>query len=1588
MYVYISQTCQQQAKLYQIEQKVEELASWIKDGSRQDFVKLFEIFQHPYYVRKGICYRYRLLAKMIEVSFGKQSYQIVVFFRLFLRGDDEYKMLFHQADEHGDFFYNQQHLDTEIANNIERIITLAKPSHPSASAASARINQSDSLLYFIQAKTNLLQLSPRAAHGDYYQEDLSWHHGLRPFLTAQQLQTTYCHIQHALDSSNSPCFEIAGAPLQFQLAPLRLSQTPDKRADAFTRYLPPDTVFDQDSWLVQQNNTLPLCLNDFQQTVGHQIFEHNASFPLLVNAPALHGKTSILAILTAHYLLQLPDTHQGVLPVLFVCEPHEKLALRTAIANYLLYQFNHNHTLQLDITALIKKIDACCMDLSELAYKLAASETCCLDKDLFIDRHKFGKLWEKAPFIKNHKLAHIPVDLAWWILQHLIKGEQGILGEGKAFAAGLTSYSRLTPEQYQQVYEEVWLNWYQPLQEDGYWDLHDLLSNVNCQADFPQRYACVLVDNAEQYSKLAIQVMLRCSEWWERPNLFVQAPLVLMGNGTANLSQSLYHWHNELNSLLYRLYRSQSEDEQLQTQHIDYHLADFVTTTNYALQSQRSKTNLISFDNTITKTTVLIENQLLFVDITDTALTQALLLNHKIALVVNSDSRDSKKALKNPKMLGQWFQYADVSQIERACYSLTQLPTKHYRVALVGFTHPDFAYFHQDSKDFAFLGVEKRYQLNNLLNAVNVAANQGLKQIFILARPEELPLWQTLFCPVLGVNAIQTATLDDINPHYQEQTAQFIEQRQQALESGDHEKLLDIAIQHYQRFEYPQYFALLLKSCQLTQDYQDYFDNLITDPQKQLTFDYLWQQHNAQVILQYQDYFTKAVQYNIMGIQLIHELPLALPFDNAFIQITNHYVKQYQQPPYAAYWQIIFDKILQKLLETPPTTHWDTITRQLMHLEKSGIAIPQTVLAMSHYRQGDTQRAFALWQQLDTHDYTLSLPNIYYEHCLKHSSDWQMQLLILIKLRKLGELMNMLTNHELNDLQASYWDKILPYLEEEAVLETALLALLPQIHDQSILEKIYQYCQFDTSENFVVRLQRLTTLQACLQGDWDKVIERLEHYVPVQDAEDMMSKLSQVFTTKKVMRGPNHVQKTVLRDKLPKPSDEIIDILYALNLNPAFYIPVSVSDFEHYSKQPSLQKIFALIRQNLSLQTDDSFNDVLWTIDFPAVRSLAYLLEKSDRPKDALVFYANITSFNKDKKLMTFAIERLSFLIDRAKQLIADGLDTAYFTASDTCAPASDDLTALIHKFEKHYDKLLKKAEFDPHATNLPVLKTPEQLVKLILALTDKEHREIQRLEQEQRQALKEQEAEAKRIAQEEEQQAQQRARLEDAIRLKEIKEQQRLENERLTRECLENEQLAQAALTQQASHPQVADNAADEAADQPAQNPPPAVTTHPMAQSCHDDAHSADCQNRLDTPSTLETTIVSHNDSPQSIAQHSQPHALNNTDIKAASTILPDLTPCQTSFKSLITKATSELQFFHWRVFVNRMTQRVNIESVITGERCSITLANGILSSDWAHCDIENGFEFLQLPLVVMTHDHAISLYHTQEGTELSIKF
>lgn len=1570
MHVFISKQCQQEAKDYRVEQKIQELADWVRSGDLQKFFELFGRFQHPYYVRKGIGYRYRLVVKVVEVDYQNQSHPVIVFFRIFIRSSSDYKTLFHQADQNGDFFYNQQCLDNEIFQYIKSILTDRK-SEPLLT--SKTLTHNDSLNYLMQAKVNQFLLNKRQMSEEYYQEHSSWIFGVRPLLDDAQLEQVFEHIGRGLESQQLQSFSVAGNELQFQPSQLLLSQNGNGRFDPFSRYLPVDSLLEKTAWLQYQQQRLPLYLNEFQQTVCDTVFFNNDSFPLLVNSPENHGKTSLLAVLTAHYLLQPIDESYGILPVLLLCETHEKHALKTAIFHYICYQQSLNPVSHLNLDSLYQKINRCCMDMMDLLKTFNPSSINAFDEDKFIDRYQFGKLWKKAPFIKNQQLSHIPVDLAWFVIQHLIKGERGLLGEGRAFSDRLNSHSGLSCELYQQIYEEVWRAWYQPLTEDEFWDYQDALSAVNTNADFSQRYAAILVDNAENQTHLAYQVLMRCCAWWDNPKLLPAAPIVFMGNSQANIPYQLFNWQDELNTLLHRLYQYQTDGETFATQRINY-IADFVSQSHYAVQSQRSKTNLIKFTDSISQDTLLVDTEILFVDAQDDELTQALLLSQNIPLIVNSEAKDDANLLKQSKYIGHWFDFAHTSQIDIPRYSLATLPIKHHSIALMNFVHQDFSCFKDKEDSFGFLSFEQRYQLSAQLDSLRQAMQQGLKRIFILGHRHELPLWQGLFCSALGSTAIRFATIQEINPNFLQERQQLAELEQQALDNQDIEQIFAVAQHYYQRLQYPKYFYLLLKGCEFSADYADYFEHLLTESQKQLTFDYLWQQQQSKVILDYHEFMPKATKNNLMALRLIEGVSLDTSFANAFIIATNQYAKQYNLPAYQDFWQSVFAQILALLLVDDLEAQWSLIGKQLYKLRDLGISIPSHILAMSHYQQQETQKALALWQQVERHDASITLPKVYYELMLQDTKSWQEQTIILLKLKQLGDLMNVLTANDLNELQLSYWDKILPYLFEEDELEPVLLTLLPQVHNQEILDRIYDYCQFDASDNFMTRLQRLKTVQACLTGDWAVVIERLEHYLPVQDGEEMLTKLSQAFTTKKIGRGPKAIQKTVMRNKLPKPQDEVVDILYALNLNSEIHTAMTAADFEHYRQQPYIKRIFDLIRQILSVQSGENIDEIAWNIDFPAMRSLAYLLEKSDNIADALSFYSNVANFSSDKKLTIFAIERLYVLVNRAKQLLADGLNISDIGETDDLQ-SSEDLTASIGKLEKHFEKLLKKVKLTEDVQVLPPLKSTEEVIKSILALTQKEHREIQRLEKEQREAAKQKEEEAKRQALASQQLAEQQEKIAQALTAKQKAaaklEQEKIqatkiEQERLEQERLEQEQLNQKKLEQETRQETVSqESQAVTDADSVEQSMPSTL------------AYVSQVSQNVQLSNENESTTPNVETYNQSLME------VEDTELKMACSKVS-----VKSSKRLSYKATTELHFFNWRIFVNRLHQRLNIEDGTTGERCSLYLAEQRLQSDWGFVQHENGFEFSYLPLRLNLTRDGVVLTHIEHGAELSVAF
>lgn len=1564
MHVFISKQCQQEAKDYQVESKIQELAEWVRAGDWQKFCQLFERFQHPYYVRKNIGYRYRLLAKITHVPYRQEDYQVIVFFRVFHRGSDCYESLFHQADQHGDILYNQQRLDGEINKHLEMILTHQKIDKP---PTVNKLNYGDSLTYFRQAKVNQLQLSEQKTSEDYYQEHSSWVFGMRSLLDDNQLQQAFKHVELGLETQQRQSFTIANTQSQFQLHPLLLSQENDISVDPFSRCLPVDVVLEKSKWLNHQQHSLPIYLNAFQKTVCDSIFLNNDSFPLLVNAPAGHGKTSLLAILAAHYILQPLGENTGVFPVLVLCESYEKQLLRKEILHYIRYQATINSAIRVDLDNISQYINCYCMDLMDLLHTLQPELNKTFDKDKFIDRYQFGQLWKKAPFIKKQRLNHIPIDLAWFVLQHLIKGETRFI-EGKPFKDTLNSYSGLTCELYEQIYQEVWLEWYQPLVAEGFWDYQDLLNDINTNSDFLPRYASILVDNAENYSYLTYQVLLQCSAWWDEPELLTQAPIIFMGNAQAGTPHQLFDWQNELTTLMYRLYHSLADNDAFAVQRVDY-TADFVSQAHYVLQSQRSKTNLIKFSDSVSSDTFLLDTEVFFVDTQDDNLTQALLLSANIPLIINSYAENNANLIRQSKHIGHWFEFAHASQITIASHNLTALPTKHHSVALSGFAHQDFNSF-SDDKGLAFLSFESRYQLNSQLNVLRQAIQQGLKRVFILGDRDELPLWQSLFCTVCKEYAIRLATLDDFNPSFLQESQQLLQLEQKALASQDIEQIFAVALQYYQRLQYQKYFYLLLKSCELSHDYADYFDHLLTEKQKQLTFDYLWQNQQAQVILNYHDYMPESVKNNLIALQLIDGAKLDMPFDNAFVAATNQYAKQYKLPLYSEFWQSIFDQILARILTDNLTAKWLVITKQLYKLKDLGITVPNHILAMSYYRQQNLQKALALWQQVEHSKDQVPLPNDYYELCLNNAESWQEQTVILIKLKKLGKLMNLLIDHDLNELQLSYWEKILPYLLEEDELEPVLLALLPQVQDQDILDKIFQYCQYDTSENFMTRLQRLKTVRACLAGDWEVVIERLEHYLPVQDTDGMLNKLSQAFTTKKVMRGPNSVQKSVMRERLPKPQDEIVDILYSLNLNTELYMPMSAVDFEHYYQKPHIERIFSLIRQILSIQSKEDFSQIAWNIDFPAVRSLAYLLEKSNNIKDALSFYTNVINFSNTKKLTLFAVERLYFLLNRAKRLLADGFDISNFDYN------GEDLISILAKLEKSFDKLLRSIKSANDEMVLPTLKSAEELIKSILALTDKEHREIQRLEQEQRQETKQKEDEEKRLALAAEHAKKKQAKLEKALlarRSEEVKaEKENRQTDQLKKEQQEQERQEQEK-QKELEIQQVAFNQSSQTSPDPDrfEQIPNDMPKDQQEYQQHFEDNIIKASN-----SGINCDQLLTKDKEVDL-NHSE---VNTAIASSSSNVLAEKN------KKLTYKATTEMHFFSWRIFISRMHQRINIEDCATGEHCSLYFTEQRLQSDWSYIQNNNNFEFSYLPLILSMSDKGILLKHTEHGVNLFI--
>lgn len=1531
MYVYVSENCRKEAKIFGLEAKIDKIAKQIERLDYHGFTTQVEKFEHPFYVKKQVAYNYRLLVKVVDLDIEGKHHQVAVLFKIFNRSNKGYDDFYYHVERQGNILYNQQNIDGKLHHYIKNI------SQKKDIKNTKVMNQDDCFGYFLQIKTDLLQLSGLIASDQYYQEDSTWYYGLRPYLSDEELQKVFAMIQDSLERIKSGQLLLSDGNVFFDIETFRLSAFGHKGSDYF-RILPQEVLDDKWRWQKLQALSLPIYFNHFQQHILNVLFTQKESFPLIVNTPSNHGKTSLSAILAIHFLSQANWQNHGVLPCLLLCSANHKETIKQQMMHYVSYYHQYiNPDLTMSVSELKDLIEACCHDMTSYIYQHGDEAYEQFNFDKVIDFDKFSELWQSSSLPLKNQYSHYPVSLIWYVIYHLIKGKQGVIDINK----DLLPY-HLSDEDYSLIYQHIYKGWYELLQKEGFWDLQDLVAYAN-QKNHHRNYASLIIDDAQEYTKLDMMFLLKQCYWHHHKDFINQAPLLFFGSDDGK-SYYYQNWHQTLTAHLHEMLDNIKEGAVLQPTVIEYQ-PDFLNPLRSSINVWRQKLAL-SQTALLDNTDILKQNQkVYFVDIDNHQMLHALFGKKNIPIIIRKSRQTAEWYLMNDASTGRIFKYTTPSEGDIQFLALEDVAQKYQHSALFGFFDDDLSLLCQEGQINAWDLLQKIH-VDDVLKDIQEVLNNTLSDVFIVGKSFEYETWQTLF----GDNEqsfIQKATIDDINPnfiyHQQESYAVNKESSQEALF-----KKAEWLFNH--AYYEPCMKTLMSIAHHHNKDYNRYFEFAHSEGQKAFTLYHLWKYKSKTALFSYVNYFKDNLPKDFIGncylIQLLSYEGINIPKTQAFNSIFAKYALQYYDADWSEYWHILLDDFMGRLADFHLTEQEsNSLVNHLLKLLPKKTPHIHHYLAEYYYQIGDNSQAFDYWRLSKAHQELQEMPMAYYKLVPEYVNDWQEKLLAYIELDDLGATMSTLSTHDLNELQLSYWDKILPYLDDVEELQTVILALLPDIHNPDILQRIYDYCtdEEDVSGEFENRLQRLLTVQACFEGNWQYIKSRIDFYKPA-DMSEMMDKLSQAFSVQKnnsarQIKGSSGIQRLAL--PFDKPQNELVDIIYALCLNDQL---ISYQEDVKHEYHEDIKAVFESIKNIFSKQIN---NEIRWNVDFPAVRALACLMEKSMEPSDMIALYCSMINFAKHHK--EFALMRLWNFTQ-----MADSEEGKFIQESEE-----------YQQMQKQYaevkpaiNKLTVKAE--TQGVMAP-LKTKEEVVKSVLALNDKENKEIQRLKSLAHEHQKQEERKQKERLEQERQ-----AQLEQE-RQEKLK-QERLEQERREQERLEQERQAQIEKERlEQIEKERLEKERQEKLEQERQEQERQAQIEKERQE----------QERLAQEKLAQEQLEKER---QALTQSPE-----QTPVRAPQT---HDTPAQPTYtqRTKVVQMVSVFEFFEWRIFVARLYGRVNVESLVTGERFSVQIDGELVQSDWDYTKEGDSYA-LAVPLAIHVVGNMVFIDHLEHGVSLTIR-
>ncbi|WP_297923925.1 3'-5' exonuclease [uncultured Agitococcus sp.] len=1263
IFVYITEKCQQRAKNHQLTDALDQL---VADIEREQAFWRLDAFPHPFWVKKRLGNRHtRLVCRLESHEIEGETHDVLVCLDIFQRGDKEYHKLYLQIRDLGDVLYQQvtdhQLLITWLKERCQQptLPSLVKPSE-----------EEDLFLYAVPSSANHHEYGNIK---DMVYESWSWvEHGLK-LCSSQQLeeisqqlaawdQKTAClllevdtgevwilpFVQHhvCLLTFNTKELVFTIQDLMQKGETLNIHDFQKFLVCTARRVYPQSLLKIPNQWLsVQHNFAANLAFSPEESHILHFTLQEERPFPLFINGRAGSGKSTILQYLFSGYLnfayQAICPSKPPIYPVYFTC--NQTLTDRAAeTINQILLACNPQQ-------AWLPIIKTVCLEFRGFLLKLMPTEQQSLfGREKWLDYGRFRRLWEQKFGQQPQATQEYPASLCWHIIRSYIKGLNADYYLEPSDYLDLAEDQRsVSDELYQTIYEKVWEKWYQPLcKKEGYWDDQDLARFVLEQYYVKPRFAAVFCDEAQDFTRIEVQIVLRLNLFSARhlyPNQIQRVPLVFAGDQFQTLNPTGFRWETIKAQVVEQFIFALDPAQHATLSDINYRELSYnfrstpaIAQFSNIIHGLRAKLfglkSLVPQQSWQTSTN---QRDVILIDTQDHTLTVQLAQQYDLVIVLPCLDGQETSYIQNNPILKQYLHLREDGSTSIPAMSVIRAKGLEFqRVVIYGFAADCPADLDLSGK--ALISAEQKIQQEYFLNRLYVAVTRARSQLLIIDSPtNNQQFWQHFQQPLSSplqlmnlpnaqetwvghLGSLRAAVLADITPDanqillmtenatkiYQEGTANqdpYLLRQAAALyeQLGDYNQqqyclaeVQYIAEDYYEAgilFEKTAHYERAFECFWRVQDWQKLYD---------VTMEQSWHPENIENKLREEMlelYIKKtsaiASYVNIIRKLVNHELPLS----------SNTYDKKA--------WHNLLTEILIQLPLDKIDRHWKKLYNQLKLLDSHAYfsaVIHPAIFAEVAYLANVMDEACRWWEKAKE-QYKLTPPMPRYAEAVAVSRPFPKNLDALVVLQRNTAICQQFADFtQLEELTSHDWqliiDIVFKMLKQDEII-TLFNPKLLNLYRLDLLDVLIEYSQQLNSnyqKSWAKKLSKLRIFRAATQGDWSAVLEAFNQETE-QDANGLTANIELILYG---LAHSDAYSQMVIDDHLNPDAQTILQLIKKRFLQ---QVVRQVSKQNHFKKGHSSQ-----VSQEVSY---------VWRTDIKNPRLLGAVLERSQSFSDALQFY-------------------------------------------------------------------------------------------------------------------------------------------------------------------------------------------------------------------------------------------------------------------------------------------------------------------------------------------------------------------------------